>query len=438
MTSVGSASWPLALADDSRVYGALTFSGQRGRGGAASLVRALQSVSIPRLAGRRRCAAKAASSRPGRSGLSSRARRGDAGNDENAADGLNESHRLVEEEPRERSCGDRLDEDDEGRERRRQVPQRIGEEALAARVADDGEPGQRCPAGETGREDPVAGKERDGEEGGRRYCRGQEDDPSWARAPAGAADGEEIHAEEERGGEAEEVAVEMIRPERGAGADQRRGAAEAEEKAAHRLAADRLADEQPRAERDPDRRQRRQERRVGDAGVKDGEVPEDQVATEEEAGGEDRSVEPQNRRLRFALGARFVGRPEIEERQGARDPPEGARERADLGKADEDRRDAHRQRAEKERGEGRGIGAIVAGDGPGVGHDGMGGRAKGRRFYGMADGPSLSSRRWTRAIRTGPAMKTRITWLPAIRPAGCCSSATMRATACRLPMAASA
>ena len=53
-------------------------------------------------------------------------------------------------------------------------------------------------------------------------------------AAAGDAHGEKIEAEEKRGDDAVEVAVEMLRRQAIAGADQARGADEAEEQSARR------------------------------------------------------------------------------------------------------------------------------------------------------------------------------------------------------------
>ena len=52
---------------------------------------------------------------------------------------LQSRYRLAEKHPREEGRGDCLDEDHQRRESRRQSPERVGEEALAADVADQGE-----------------------------------------------------------------------------------------------------------------------------------------------------------------------------------------------------------------------------------------------------------------------------------------------------------
>ncbi|MEI9901555.1 MAG: hypothetical protein WDN31_17180 [Hyphomicrobium sp.] len=71
-------------------------------------------------------------------------------------------------------------------------------------------------------------------------------------------------------------------------------------------------------------------------------------------GQDDGAIEAEGSRQRQALAVGFPCRPCPEQGQGGRHAPEGAREGADIGEAHEDRRNAHGERAEQQRGNGSG------------------------------------------------------------------------------------
>jgi len=171
-----------------------------------------------------------------------------------------------------------------------------------------------------------------------------------AGPPAGDPHGEEIEAEEERCDDAIEVAVKMLGREVIAGADQAGRADEAKEEPADDLAADALRREQTGAEHHPYRRHGAEEGRVGDGRVQDGKVPEQEVGRKGKAGEQDRPVEAKGAE-NGSPAMRASRRPRPRGAATRRQPARGAGERADIGEPHEDRRNAHRQCAEKKRGE---------------------------------------------------------------------------------------
>ncbi len=216
-------------------------------------------------------------------------------------------------------------------------------------MADPGHRQQRRHAFGRMRQDRALGGDRDDKKDGRGDERRFEGHPPRRSLSARGLDGEKIKAEEQARRDAEHVAESASRTQMEALREQRRPAGDAEAEPREDASRHSLAKKEPAEQHDPDRRCRGEKGGVGDAGLDDRQVPEEEVAGESQPR-QDRGLgEPLGRRLP-PLGEAHPG---VEQRQRQRDTPEGARERSDVGEADENRRNAHRDRARDQSGEGR-------------------------------------------------------------------------------------
>ncbi len=272
-----------------------------------------------------------------------------AGEDGDASKRLDERDRLAESRPGEARRGDRLQEDDERRESRRQPAERDSKQPLPSRMADPGHDDERREPCSGARQDCRLGHESDDEENGRCDQRRFESDPRGRRRLPRRLHGKEVEAVEDPSRDAEEVADRSGRLELEALRQQRRAAEQAQAEANEDLRFQALAAEEPAEQHDPDRRGRREESGVGDARVRDRRVPEDEGPGEGQAREDRRGREA----LRRPPAPVRESRPGPQQRQSQRHAPEGTREGADVGEPHRDRRDSDRHGPHDERREGR-------------------------------------------------------------------------------------